>query len=313
MDKTADLARGRWRSILTYLGIKEDFLKREHGPCPVCGGKDRFRFDDKEGNGTYYCSSCGPGNGFTLLQNFHRWDFATTAAEVDKIIGNTTMDTKMNQEPTKEQKLANIKRVLDESKRLTTADPAWAYLDSRCGLLDPSRLLDLRYHPGLYHPEAGMKLPCLVAIMRYADGTGSTLHRTFLTPEGKKANLPSPRRLMPGKPLEGSAVRLGLEHHTVCLAEGIETALCASARMEVPAFAAISAEGMMRWVPPAYARKVLVMGDNDSSFTGQAAAYTAARRLVLQHKLEVEVHIPDRADTDWCDLHERVGVTGITQ
>ena len=304
MDKTADLARGRWRSILTFLGISERFLKREHGPCPVCGGEDRFRFDDKEGNGTYYCNSCGPGNGFTLLQNFHRWDFATAAAEVDNVVGNSKMENTPKEKSEKE-KVADIQRVLRESKALQVGDPAWEYLDSRCGVLDPSRVLDLRYHPGLYHPEAGTKLPCMLAIMRYADGTGSTVHRTFLTPEGRKANVQTVRRLMPGKPIPGSAVRLGGPWHTVCLAEGIETALCASKRMEVPSFAAISAEGMKSWVPPEYVRTVLVMGDNDSSFTGQAAAYHIARELKLQHKLKVEVHIPGEADKDWCDLHVR--------
>lgn len=305
MDKTADLARGRWRSILTYLGIHEKFLKPEHGPCPVCGGQDRFRFDDKDGKGTYYCGSCGAGNGFTLLQNFHSWDFATAAAEVDRIMGNTKMES-VKQEQTEQQKLENIKTVLKESKRLVVGDPVWTYLDSRCGPLDPSRVLDLRYHPGLYHPEAGMKLPCMIGIMRYPNNDGATLHRTFLTPEGKKANVASVRRLMPGKTILGSAVRIGLEHHTVCLAEGIETTLCAATRMGVPGFAAISAEGMKAWDPPAYVRKVFVMGDNDSSFTGQAAAFHIARELVLQHKLEVEVLIPEVADQDWCDLHKRV-------
>lgn len=303
MDKTADLARGRWRGILIYHGIHEKFLKPEHGPCPVCGGKDRFRFDDKDGRGTFYCTNCGPGNGFTLLQNYHGWDFPTAAAKVDPVVGNVKME-QQREEQTEAQKLANIKAVLKDSYRLVPSDPAFVYLNSRCGPLDPTKLQDLRFHPGIYHPEAQAKLPCLVAIMRYADGTGSTLHRTFLTREGTKAAVQSVRRIMPGKPIPGSALRLGGEWHEVCLAEGIETALCASMRMEVPAFAAISAEGMKAWVPPAYVKKVLIMGDNDLNFTGQAAAYEAARNLVLHHKLEVEVHIPQTTGSDWADLHE---------
>ncbi|EGJ8043042.1 DNA primase, partial [Escherichia coli] len=40
-------ARGHWSSILPALGV--NVLKNRHQPCPVCAGKDRFRFDDREG------------------------------------------------------------------------------------------------------------------------------------------------------------------------------------------------------------------------------------------------------------------------
>ncbi|MDW5657205.1 primase-helicase zinc-binding domain-containing protein, partial [Klebsiella pneumoniae] len=39
-------ARGHWSRILPALGVK--VLKNRHQPCPVCAGKDRFRFDDQE-------------------------------------------------------------------------------------------------------------------------------------------------------------------------------------------------------------------------------------------------------------------------
>ena len=44
-------ARGHWSIILPALGVK--VLKNRHQPCPVCAGKDRFRFDDQEGRGTW--------------------------------------------------------------------------------------------------------------------------------------------------------------------------------------------------------------------------------------------------------------------
>jgi len=45
-------AHGQWREILTANGINLPDPKRRSG-CPVCGGKDRFRFDDQEGRGTW--------------------------------------------------------------------------------------------------------------------------------------------------------------------------------------------------------------------------------------------------------------------
>ena len=82
MDKTVDAARGKWAGILEALGVDPKYLRNVHGACPICGGKDRFRFDDKDGDGTFYCSGCGAGSGFTLLQRLHGWDWAKTANEI---------------------------------------------------------------------------------------------------------------------------------------------------------------------------------------------------------------------------------------
>ncbi|MFQ1843841.1 primase-helicase zinc-binding domain-containing protein [Aeromonas veronii] len=52
-------AQGQWREILTANGINLP-SGRHQGPCPIClAGKDRFRFDDKEGRGTWLCNQCG--------------------------------------------------------------------------------------------------------------------------------------------------------------------------------------------------------------------------------------------------------------
>ncbi|NYY79755.1 hypothetical protein DMH17_06695 [Raoultella planticola] len=34
----------------------------------MCGGADRFRFDDKEGRGTWFCNQCGAGDGLKLVE-----------------------------------------------------------------------------------------------------------------------------------------------------------------------------------------------------------------------------------------------------
>src|SRR6516162_9727539 len=86
---TIERARHRWREILPRLGIDTRFLQNKHGPCPLCGGKDRFRFDDRDGSGSYFCNQCGPGPGLLLLRKLHGWDFATACNEIDKIIGTT--------------------------------------------------------------------------------------------------------------------------------------------------------------------------------------------------------------------------------
>ena len=76
-------ARGRWQSILKYYGITVHADNR-HQPCPTCGGTDRFRFDDRDGRGTWFCSQCEPhaGDGFALLRKVKGWSFPQTLEEV---------------------------------------------------------------------------------------------------------------------------------------------------------------------------------------------------------------------------------------
>ncbi|WP_180025166.1 DUF3987 domain-containing protein [Acinetobacter sp. YH16049] len=68
------LARGRWPEIFNRLGYTlSTAAPHEHGACPMCGGVDRFRFDNQNGDGSFICSQGGQGeiagDGFTLLEH----------------------------------------------------------------------------------------------------------------------------------------------------------------------------------------------------------------------------------------------------
>ncbi|MFQ1760694.1 primase-helicase zinc-binding domain-containing protein [Aeromonas veronii] len=61
-------AQGQWRDVLTASGISLP-SGRHHSACPICmAGKDRFRFDDHEGRGTFICNQCGAGDGLDLYK-----------------------------------------------------------------------------------------------------------------------------------------------------------------------------------------------------------------------------------------------------
>ena len=82
------LARGQWKSIITSVtNVSLNKLTNKHQPCPLCGGKDRYRFDDKDGQGTYYCNHCGAGNGYTLIKKYNNWDDQTTIIAIQKFLG----------------------------------------------------------------------------------------------------------------------------------------------------------------------------------------------------------------------------------
>lgn len=92
MTTVADLheqAQGRWPQILSLLGICVPTNPKQHGPCPACGGKDRFRFDDKDGRGTWFCNVCMPhaGDGLALVQRVRGGTFPETMELVGGVLG----------------------------------------------------------------------------------------------------------------------------------------------------------------------------------------------------------------------------------
>lgn len=88
-DAVHAAADGRWPDILAGLGIDPAALRNKHGPCPGCGGRDRFRFDDKS-RGRFYCGGGGEpvsGDGFRLLQHVHGWNASEALRRVAEAIG----------------------------------------------------------------------------------------------------------------------------------------------------------------------------------------------------------------------------------
>lgn len=294
----ADLARGRWPDLLAHFGIERRHLTGKHTPCPICGGRDRFRFDDKDGRGTFYCSHCGPGDGFALLGMIKGWVFKEAAAEVERIAGSIKPGIPQRQQ-TDADKLEACKRIWQESKPVTQGDPVSLYLQHRSIEVVPTCI---RFHPELtYRHDDGSvtRHPAMLARVQAADGSGVAIHRTYLTTDGQKAEVPTVKKILGSLP-SSSAVRLSEPGSTIGIAEGIETALCAAARFGIPVWAAISAGGLERWTPPAGTENVVICGDNDVSYTGQAAAFALAKRLTASG-IKADVQIPEAPGNDWND------------
>ncbi len=297
----AEIATGRWHGILSALGIPSEFLTNKHGPCPICGGKDRYRFDNKEGRGTWYCNHCGSGDGYSMLEKFHGWPFRKALDEVKRTAGVVEVE-KPVEENNEAKKVAALRKVWEESKSISKGDPAWNYLRSR-GFRGFIPVM-LRFHPSLsYRHDNGTttRHPAMVAAVTYDDAKVATIHRTYLTAEGKKANVSSPKKLMPGKQLKGVSIKLGHAAETIGVAEGIETALIAGQRFGMPVWSCIASSFLAAFEPPKEAKRIVIFGDNDKSYAGQAAAFSLAQRLQSTGRVEVEVRIPEIVGKDWAD------------
>ncbi|EKS6971931.1 toprim domain-containing protein [Salmonella enterica] len=86
VTETVKQACGHWPRILPALGVK--VIKNRHQSCPVCGGSDRFRFDDKEGRGTWFCNQCGAGDGLKLVDKVFGVTSSEAAGKVNAVTGS---------------------------------------------------------------------------------------------------------------------------------------------------------------------------------------------------------------------------------
>ena len=67
LSTIVSLAKNKWKDLLIAHGADPACLNGKHGPCPWCAGTDRFRFDDKNGSGSFICTRCGAGYGLKFL------------------------------------------------------------------------------------------------------------------------------------------------------------------------------------------------------------------------------------------------------
>lgn len=294
-----DRAIGRWRAILPALGLGAHHLTGKHGPCPVCGGKDRFRFDDKDGRGTFYCSKCGPGSGVDLVMRLSGASFI----EAVRLIEPLLPDAQVHVPKAAERQPIDGRSIWSRGLPIRRGDAVSKYLGNRGIDLDeyPSQLRMMER--ALYVFEDGRKeaFPAMIANFVAPDMTATTVHFTFLDRDGRKADVPKVRKFYPGKIPTGGAVRLANSAETMGIAEGIETALSAAQMFEIPVWATLTAGALVKWQPPATTKNIIIFGDHDASFTGQHVAYGLAYRLNTEG-YRVEVRLPDASECDWNDV-----------
>lgn len=294
--KTIAAAQGKWVGILKHFGIGDEFLRNVHGPCPLCGGKDRYRFDDKDGSGSYFCAGCGPGFGMDLIQKSTGLTFREAADQIDQIIGNIEVqEVKPKTDPA-----IRLRKIGKGLAPMDGINPVRLYLSARGLKPTPAT----RHHPGLGYYEGGRRAGTYPAMVHLFEGPNLeplTFHVTYLTARGEKAPVQSAKKVMPAVgPLRGGCIRLYGAKEEVGIAEGIETAMAATQRHQVPCWAAYSATLLEQFQPPKGINRVVVFGDNDRSFTGQKSAFALAHRL-KREGYEVSVRIPEQTGSDWAD------------
>lgn len=325
-------ACGRWRELLEAEGAVLPPRPFQHGPCPYCGGKDRFRFDDKDGEGTWICNQCGAGTGMTLFMRLTGWNFPKALSELAyrlqvPMYGNTNNSRARtpgsqpsNPEPSVNRCAWRQFRKLQETARSIVGTPVEKYLANRglAGLRLNDSGPELLFQPELEYWQ-GCNLigryPAMLAPVRNLAGELVTFHRTYLSDAGRKAPVANPKKLLTNPrrgASRGCAIRLYPpdKDGRLALAEGVETALGVTLATGLPCWATINAGGLERVQLPQFVREVYIMADKDRSGTGQQAAQNAAAHFVeegRQVRICLPKHpIPDGAKSiDWLDVYNR--------
>ncbi len=283
MSTTKERSAFRWTSILAHF-TDINLLEGRHCKCPLCGGKDRFRFEPQSERGSYFCNSCGAGTGIHLLAQLMSVDHSGAWKLVDSVL-ETSVEVKPKEVV---DRVARIRKILDACKPINPNGEVAAYLRSR-GISElPEGLLEA--------PASGGATMMVGRLSNKSKLTG--LHVTYIR-GGKKED-----RKMFGlreKCLMGSAIRLNPLQggNRILVGEGIESTLSATFH-NIPGWACGSAGMMEGLVIPEHITDVIIAADNDVSFTGQAAAYVLAKRLTIQ-KIACRVIIPRKIGTDFND------------
>jgi putative DNA primase/helicase len=186
------------------------------------------------------------------------------------------------------------------------AEPARLYLAHRG--LTGFDAASLKLHAGLAYFQEGHQVgifPVLLALVQAPDGRAIALHRTYLTPQGLKAPVATPKKTMspvvPGS-LTGAAIRLGpVTGGRLALAEGVESAASFTRLTGWPCWSYLSASGLRAAVVPSEAVDVVIAADHDRNGVGQAAALALARRLLAEGR-RTRIWAPPTVGTDWNDV-----------
>lgn len=187
-------AQYRWQEIHAAIGIDPRYLKNKHQPCPACGGKDRFRYDNKDGNGTFICShyNNGAGDGFSLVMHYLNCGFDEALRAVAGVLNMGGANplpippTRLQTQPRPEKdQIGKLSALWNEADPITADSPSVQYLKSRG--LDMAQLPEnVRFLRGADYWTRGEdtplligRFPCMVCAIRDTDGELQGLHMTY--------------------------------------------------------------------------------------------------------------------------------------
>jgi hypothetical protein len=260
------------------------------GPCPSCGGYDRFRLNSVKK--AFLCRKCdGKGKGAI--------DFVILATGCDFRAALEKLDAPSFAAPIKPAKGERTSPDEEHARNLRSAACIIAGLQPIAGTLGEQYLRSVRkidcnairdvlgevdsigWHPSLFfrepgHPLDGKRLGAIVTVLTdplTAKPTGA-ISRTFLSQDGVKV---CKARMLGG----GGICRLSADEDVLSglhVCEGVEGALTGMAHGFRPMWAAGSTAQLRTFPILAGVTRLTVLADHDGNRAGEAAAREVEKR-----------------------------------
>ncbi len=272
VTETVKQACGHWPRILPALGVK--VVKNRHQPCPVCGGTDRFRFDDREGRGTWFCNQCGAGDGLKLVEKVFGVSASEAAGKVSALTGSlppvaaqTLSEAEQAETAASRAAASRLATSLLEKARTGTGN---AYL-TRKGF--PARECLMLTAP---HTTGGVAYHSGDMVVPLHDAAGTLVNLQLINADGLK------RTLKGGQVKEACHVIEGKKQagKRLWIAEGYATALTVHHLTGETVMVALSSVNLLSLASLARQKhpacQIILAADRDLSGDGQTRAATAA-------------------------------------
>jgi len=272
VQNTVSAATGRWPQLLPALGINVA-PHGHHSACPVCGGKDRFRFDNQAGRGTWICNHCGAGDGLNLVAKTLDITTKEAAVKVAEILGEAQpLAVHHDESAVKQQKDDARQKAAGQAKALVNAArkaAGNAYLEKK-GWVDKEALT----LQGNGLRVGGVDFVAGDLVIPLYDLSGHLVNAQLINGSGEK-------RMLAGGQVTGAAHHFeGKDNAVIWMAEGYATGLTIHALTGETVYVAMSANNfphLAKCLREKYPDAVLLMAaDNDRNGTGQKKAKEAA-------------------------------------
>ncbi len=301
-------ACGHWPDLLAAVGI--DIPRRgKHGPCPACGGKDRFRLDDKAGRGTWICNQCGNGDGLDLVGKVTGRQPKEAAELIAPLVGLSDggldpaarEQIHQQQEARAEQEHKQAEQLRRKAARRATSIPAdikqgvSPYLERKAlsGLAMPltQRVIavgELTYQPGSL-------------VVPLWDEVGELVNVQLINTKGDKRYLPGGQKAGAFHRIDGGEL--------VAVVEGYASGLSVQAATGATVYCAMDAGNLQAVAEIAHRQhpevRILLCGDNDEGTEGNPGKTKAEQAAAAVGGL---MALPPVAG-DWNDYHQAHGLT----
>jgi putative DNA primase/helicase len=254
--------------------------------CPLCGGHNLVLSDGRRRLLVKCWNGCAQKDVLDELR--HRGVYGSNGH--DPAPPETAAE---HREKVAEAKRETTKRTVNARDIWDTARPAKdtlaeVYFGSRQIMLPIPDTL--RLANSVFRPKSRDRRPHIVGLIEHQDKGPIGISLIALNPLDASAKMTGDDRKWTKGPRAGGAVRLFPAGSVLALSEGIEDALSFTQESGIPAWAAITADGMRSFVPPTLATTqcIILIEDQDENQTGQHAVAAAAQRLTkLGYKIQI--------------------------